>query len=125
TAVALPALLPVVTALQGAPRAATLWEDRALHALTPLSLPVLAGVGLGAVTVLLLTASLLDGSRRLGASAVVETRAAFLEKRSAVNFDELSETVRRAVLPAMVVVVAMPLVAAFGLGPAALPGFIL
>ncbi|MGP5078017.1 pyrophosphatase [Brachybacterium alimentarium] len=125
TAVALPALLPVVTALQGAPRAATLWEDRALHALTPLSLPVLAGVGLGAVTVLLVTASLLDGSRRLGASAVVETRAAFLEKRSAVNFDELSETVRRAALPAMVVVVAMPLVAAFGLGPAALPGFVL
>ncbi|MGO2584835.1 MAG: sodium/proton-translocating pyrophosphatase, partial [Brachybacterium tyrofermentans] len=114
----------VVNALQTAARATTVWEDRALHALSPASLPVLAGVGLGVLTVLLVTSCLLDGSRRLGAEAVVETRAAMLEKRSGVALDDLPEMVRRAVLPALVVVVLMPLVAGFGLGPAALPGLV-
>src|SRR5699024_284008 len=54
---ALGALGPVVTALQVVPRAATVWEDRALHALTPSSLSMLAGVVLGAITVLLVTAT--------------------------------------------------------------------
>lgn len=122
---ALALLGPVVTALQSAARAASVWEDRALHAIAPSALPLLAGVGLGAVTVLLVAASLLEAARRLGAYAVVETRAAHLEKRSAVILDELPELVRRAVLPAMVVVVLMPLVAAFGPGPAALPGYVI
>lgn len=121
---ALAALGPVVNALQTAARGKTVWEDRALHALSPASLPVLGGVGLGVLTVLLVTSCMLDGSRRLGAEAVVETRAAMLEKRSGVTLDDLPEMVRRAVLPALVVVVLMPLVAGFGLGPAALPGLV-
>src|SRR5699024_3204087 len=59
----------VVSSLQSAPRTETVWEDRALHAVTPMSLPLLGGVALGAVTVLLVTASLLDASRRSGALA--------------------------------------------------------
>ncbi|WP_193106510.1 pyrophosphatase [Brachybacterium sp. FME24] len=122
---ALAALSPVVTALQLAPRAATVWEDRLLHGLSPTSLPLLAGIGLGVVTVLLVTSSLLDGARRLGAHAVVETRAALLEKRSGVNLEDMPEMVRRAVLPAVVLVILMPIVAGFGLGPAALPGLVI
>ncbi|MFC7456656.1 pyrophosphatase [Brachybacterium sp. GCM10030267] len=120
----LAALGPIVTALQVAPRAATVWEDRTLHALTPLSLPLLGGVGLGAVTVLLVTASLLDGARRLGANAVVETRASILENRSGVALPDMPEMVRRAVLTPVVLIVLMPLVAGFGLGAAALPGLV-
>ena len=61
---------------------------------------MLAGVGLGVLTVLLVTSCLLDGARRLGAEAVVETRASMLEKRSGRDdLDDLTEMVRRAVLP--------------------------
>src|SRR5699024_1581577 len=73
------ALGPVVGALALAPRAGAVCEDRALHALTPTSLTLLGGVGLGVITVLLVTSALLDGARRLGANAVVETRASMLE----------------------------------------------
>ncbi|MDN5685971.1 MAG: sodium/proton-translocating pyrophosphatase [Brachybacterium sp.] len=125
TLTALAALGPIATALQVAPRAATVWEDRALHGLSPTSLPLVGGIGLGVVAVLLVTASLLDGARRLGASAVVEARAAMLEKRAAVNLEDLPDMVRRAVLPAVVIVVLMPIVAGFGLGPAALPGLVI
>ena len=100
---ALAALWPVVNALQTAARATTVWEDRALHALSPASLPVLGGVGLGVLTVLLVTSCLLDGARRLGAEAVVETRAAMLESAAVRTLDDLPEMVRRAVLPALVV----------------------
>lgn len=122
---ALAALGPVVTALQSAPRAASVWEDRALHAVTPMSLTLLAGVTLGAVTVLLVTASLLDASRRAGAAAVVDTRAGLLEKRDRVLLDDMPETTRRAALTPVVVAVLMPVVAGFGLGPAALPGLLI
>lgn len=121
---ALAALGPVVTALQVAPRAATVWEDRALHALSPVALPVLAGLGLGVVAVLAMTAALLDAARRAGATSVVETRAATLEKRSALRLDDVLEGVRRAVAPAVLIAVLLPLVAGFGLGPAALPGYL-
>jgi Na+/H+-translocating membrane pyrophosphatase len=118
------ALGPVVTALQVAPRAATVWEDRALHGATPASLTVLGGVGLGVLVVLLITASLLDAARRLGANAVVETRAAMLEGRDGTEIPELSEMVRRAAVTPVVVAVLAPVVAGFGLGPAALPGLV-
>ena len=121
---ALGTLGPIVTALQLAPRAATVWEDRALHALTPTSLTLLGGVGLGVITVLLVSASLLDGARRLGASAVVETRASLLEGRARTDLPELPEMVRRACVPSLVLAVLMPVVAGFGLGPGALPGLV-
>ncbi|MGY5765618.1 pyrophosphatase [Brachybacterium sp. DNPG3] len=121
----LAALGPIVTAMQVADRAATVWEERALHALTSQSVTLIAGAGLGAVTLLLVTASLLEASRRAGALAVVETRAALLEKRSTAILDEVRDGIRRAALPALVIVVLMPLVAGFGLGPSALPGYVL
>ena len=121
---ALGTLGPIGTALQLAPRAGTVWEDRALHAVTPTSLTLLGGVGLGVITVLLVTSSLLDGARRLGASAVVETRASLLEGRPHTDLVELPEMVRRASVPSVVLAVLMPVVAGFGLGPGALPGLV-
>ena len=121
---ALGALGPVVSALGAAPRAGTVWEDRALHALTPNSLTLLGGVGLGVITVLLVTSSLLDGARRLGANAVVETRASMLEGRARAELADLVEMVRRAAVPPVVVAVLMPVVAGFGIGPGALPGLV-
>ena len=125
TLTALAALGPVVSALRSAPRAGTVWEDRALHALTPSSLTLLGGVGLGVLTVLLVTSALLDGARRLGANAVVETRASLLEGRARAELVDLSEMVRRAAVTPLVVAVLMPVVAGFGLGPAAMPGLLL
>ncbi|MGP9539616.1 pyrophosphatase [Brachybacterium sp. AOP43-C2-M15] len=125
TLLGLAALGPVVSALQLAPRAGTVWEDRALHALTPSSLTLLAGAGLGVITVLLVTSSLLDGARRLGANAVVETRASMLEGRASAELVDLPDMVRRAAVTPVVVAVLMPVVAGFGLGPAALPGLVL
>lgn len=121
---ALATLGPVVSALQLAPRAGSIWEDRVLHAVSPTSLTVLGGVGLGVVMVLLVTSSLLDGARRLGATAVVETRASLLEGRARAELVELPEMVRRAAVTPVVVAVLMPLVAGFGLGPGALPGLV-
>ncbi|GAA4522543.1 sodium/proton-translocating pyrophosphatase [Brachybacterium paraconglomeratum] len=122
---ALPVLGPLGSALQLAPRAASVWEDRALHAVGPGSLTVLGGVGLGVITVLLVTSSLLDGARRLGANAVVETRASMLEGRTRAELVEVSEMVRRAAVPSVVLAVLMPVVAGFGLGPGALPGLVI
>lgn len=123
-ATGLAALAPVVSALQRAPRAGTVWEDRALHAATPLSLTLLGGVGLGVVVVLLVTSCLLDASRRLGAHAVVETRAGMVAGLERVEFAEQPELVRRTMITPVVIAVAAPLVAGFGLGPAALPGLL-
>lgn len=122
---ALATLSPVVDGLQSVGRADTVWEDRTLHAVTPMSLTLLTGVGLGVVAMLLVGASLLDAARRAGASAVVEARAALLEEREELDLADLREGARRAAVPAMVIVVLMPLVAGFGLGPAALPGYVL
>ncbi len=124
TLLGLAALGPVISSLQLAPRAGTVWEDRALHAVTPLSLTLLGGIALGVVATLLVTSTLLDAARRLGASAVVETRACLLEGRDRAELPELAEATRRAVLPAVVIAVLGPIVAAFGLGPAALPGYL-
>ena len=71
-----------------------------------------------------MTSSLLDGARRLGANAVVETRAAMLEGRDGAELPELPEMVRRAALTPVVVAVLAPVVAGYGLGPAALPGLV-
>lgn len=125
TLTALGALGPVTSALQLAPRAGTIWEDRALHAITPSSLTLLGGAGLGVLTVLLVTSSLLDGARRLGAGAVVETRASLLEGRDRADFGDLTDSVRRAAMPSLVLAVLMPVVAGFGLGPGALPGLLM
>lgn len=121
---ALPLLGPIVAAVQAAPRAATVWEDRALHALTPQALPLLAGIGLGVVTVLLVTASLLDASRRAGAAAVVETRASMLASRDRVLLDDLTYGLRRAAITPLALAVLAPVVAGFGFGVSALPGFV-
>src|SRR5690625_5630221 len=60
-----------------------------------MSLPLLGGVALGAVTVLLVTASLLDASRRSGALAVVDTRAGMLEGQDRVLLNETPEATDR------------------------------
>src|SRR5699024_1889366 len=85
---------------------------------------LLGGVGLGVTTVLLVTSALLDGARRLGANAVVETRASMLEGRARAELVDLIEMVRRAAVPPVVVAVLMPVVAGFGIGPGALPGLV-
>ncbi|HIY24296.1 MAG TPA: pyrophosphatase [Candidatus Brachybacterium merdigallinarum] len=122
---ALGALGPVVTAIQVAPRAGTVWQDRALHALTPTALPVLAGIALGMVAMLLVIASLLDSARRTGARSVVETRAAVLEGGREVRMDELPPAVRRGATTPVIIGVLTPIVAGFGLGAAALPGVVI
>src|SRR5699024_11232556 len=119
------AAAPGVPPRRPPPPAGTVGAARALPAVPPLSLPLLGGVALGAVTVLLVTASLLAASRRSGALAVVDTRAGMLEGQDRVLLNETPEATRRAVLAPVVVVVLMPLVAGFGLGPAALPGLLI
>src|SRR5699024_1842550 len=96
-----------------------------LHAVTPMALPLLAGIVLGVVTVLLVTASLMDASRRVGALAVVDTRAGLREGRDRVPLDGMPEANRRAVRTPVVVAALMPVVAGFGLGPASLPGLLI
>lgn len=115
---------PIVTTIQLAPRAKTVWEDRALHALTPMALPMLGGVALGIITVLLVASSLLDASRRAGAFAVVDARAARLENLEELTVPDAFALVRRASMTPVVVVLLMPVAAGFGLGAAALPGLV-
>lgn len=116
---------PVASSLQSAGRGSSVWEERALHALTPMALPLLGGVLLGAVAVLLLAATNLDAARRAGAAAVVDARAAHSERTEAVGIGETLAAIRRSALTPLLVAVAMPVVAGFGLGPAALPGLML
>lgn len=121
---ALATLAPVISALSIAPRAATVWEDRALHVVSPASLTLLGGVATGVIMVLLVASSLLDAARRLAANAVVETRATMLEGRDRTALPDALDMVRRASIPTIVVALLLPLAAGFGLGPAALPGLV-
>lgn len=121
---ALPFLATIVAAVAGASRAKSVWEDRALHAMTPDSVAVLGGIALGVVTIALIASSLLHGLRRLGVAAVVETRAAILDGRDTMDFDDLPLTSRRAALAPVAIAALMPVVAGFGLGPSALPAFV-
>jgi K(+)-stimulated pyrophosphate-energized sodium pump len=121
---ALPFLATIVGAIAGADRAKSVWEDRALHALTPESVPVLGGIALALITIALLASVLLHGLRRLGVAAVVETRAAILDHRDSMDFDDLPLTARRAALAPVAIAALMPVVAGFGLGPSALPAFV-
>jgi K(+)-stimulated pyrophosphate-energized sodium pump len=121
---ALPFLATIVAAVAGSSRAKSVWEDRALHAMTPDSVAVLGGIALGLVTIALIASSLLHGLRRLGVAAVVETRAAILDGRDTMDFDDLPLTSRRAALAPVAIAALMPVVAGFGLGPSALPAFV-
>src|SRR5699024_2569130 len=80
--------------------------------------------GPGVITVLPVASAPLAAARRLGANAVVETRASMLEGRARAERVDLIEMVRRAAVPPVVVAVLMPVVAGFGLGPGALPGLV-
>lgn len=122
---ALAVLAPIVTTIQLSPRGGSVWEERALHALTPMSLPVLGGALLGVVTVLLIAASLLDAARRAGGFAVVDARAARLEGDAELRIPDAFALVRRSAMTPVVVALLMPVAAGFGLGPTALPGLIL
>ncbi|GAB2539813.1 pyrophosphatase [Brachybacterium huguangmaarense] len=121
---ALGVMAPVANAIGATARGASLWQDRALHDQSPASLFALAGLGLGAATALYAGSSLLESARRLGATAVIDTRAALLESGRPVHLAELDSLARRAVLAPLVVAVAMPLVVGFGLGAAALPAYL-
>lgn len=118
-------IAPIVTTIQLAPRAGTVWEDRSLHALTPMAMPVIAGVLTGAVTVLLVGASLLDAVRRAGALAVVESRSARLEGRDSADLRDVFDGLRRASVTPVVVAVLLPVAAGFGFGASSLPGLVL
>lgn len=121
---ALPLILPMIGAMQAAGRAGTVWEDRALHALTPSALPVAGGIALALVATALVAAGMLTAQRRLGAASVVETRAALLAGESAVDFSDLPAAAKRAALAPVATAALMPIVAGFGLGPSALPAFV-
>jgi len=121
---ALALIAPIVAAVQAAPRAASLWEDRLLHAMTPTSLSVVAGAGLGVVTVLIIASFVMDGQRRLSSAAVLEARTTHLEERSEVSFEGLGLDARRAGLVVLAAAVLMPIVAGFALGPAAVPAYL-
>lgn len=121
---ALALIAPVVAAVQAAPRAGTVWEDRILHAMTPTSLSVVAGVGLGVATALVAASCVMDGQRRLGAAAVLEARTAHLDERTEVSFEGLGQDARRAGLVVLAAAVLLPLGAGFALGPAAVPAYV-
>jgi K(+)-stimulated pyrophosphate-energized sodium pump len=122
--VALAVIAPIVGAISQAGRAHTVWEDRALHALAPSALPVAGGIGLGVLAIGLIAAGILHGIHRIGISAMVETREAFLDHRSTVSFGELPYAARRAVLAPVATALLMPLVAGFGMGPSAVPAYV-
>ena len=115
---------PIVTTVQVAPRAASVWEERALHAVTPLSVTLLGGVALGVMAVLLVLASLSDAARRAGALAVVAARAAVLDKQDRIVVGDPRDGSRRAAVPAPAAALLAPVVAAYGLGPSALGGYV-
>ncbi|MGP9694403.1 pyrophosphatase [Brachybacterium sp. AOP25-B2-12] len=118
-------LAPVANAVFAAGNATTLWEDRALTDTSASSLLVVAGLVLGVVTVLAVGANLFEGLRRLGAAAVVDTRAALLDGGSgAVALGELDLDTRRAAVAPLLVAVFMPVVVGFGLGAAAVPAYV-
>ncbi len=117
-------LAPIVTTIQLSQRAASVWEDRALHALTPMALPVLAGFTIGLIGVLLLAASLLEGARRAGALAVVEARTARLAGRDALDLSDAFAGLRRSIMTPLLVAVLLPVATGFGAGPAAIPAMI-
>jgi K(+)-stimulated pyrophosphate-energized sodium pump len=122
--VALGVIAPIAGAITQAGRADSVWEDRALHALTPSALPVAGGIGLGVLSVGLIAAGILHGIHRVGISAMVETREAFLDHRTTVGFEELPYRSRRAVLAPVATALLMPIVAGFGLGPSAVPAYV-
>lgn len=137
---ALAVLAPLTNAVAATGRASAVWEDRALHDMTPASLVTLGGIGLGAATVLFVGTSLLESARRIGAGAVVDTRAALLEASTAaartrgrkgaapapvqVPLEELEPGARRAALAPLVVAALMPVAVAFGLGAAGVPAYV-
>ncbi|PWH06567.1 pyrophosphatase [Brachybacterium endophyticum] len=121
---ALPFLSTIVGAVAGADRAKTVWEDRALHALTPDSTAVLGGIALALITLVLIASTLLHGLRRLGVASVVETRTAILDQRESVDFVDLGTTSRRAALAPVAISALMPVVAGFAFGPSALPAYV-
>lgn len=122
---ALAVLAPVTNAIYASARASSLWEDRAMHDMTPGSVFGLAGIAIGIATVLFVGTSLLESGRRIGATAVIDTRAALLEKGTGrVHLAELAPLTRKAAVAPLVIAVVMPVLVGFGIGAAALPGYL-
>lgn len=118
-------LAPVTNAIAGTERGTSVWEDRALHDMTPGSLIVVGGVGIGVATVLLIGTSLLESARRIGAAAVLDTRTALLDGGTGrVHLGELELLARKASAAPLVIALLMPVLVGFGLGAGALPGYI-
>lgn len=122
---ALAVLAPVSNAIFASKRGASVWEDRALHDMTPGSLVTVGGVALGVATVLFVGTSLLESARRIGATAVLDTRTALLDGGTGrVHLGELETLTRKASAAPLVIAVLMPVIVGFGLGAAALPAYL-
>lgn len=121
------ALAPITNALFGSAFAVTLWEDRALHEMSPASLLSLAGLALGIVTVLVIGTGMLESVRRLGATAVLDVRAALLQDAttlSGVRALGSDAAARRAAISPLLIAAAMPVAVGFGLGSAPLAAYV-
>lgn len=122
---ALPLLAAVTNAIRGSARGASVWEDTALHDMTPASVTAVGGVAAGLVAVLFIGTSLLESARRIGAAAVLDTRTALLDGGSGrVHLGELETLTRKAAAAPLAIAVLMPVLVGFGLGAAALPGYL-
>jgi hypothetical protein len=122
--VAASALSPIIGAITAAGRASTVWEDRALHLLSFQSLSVLGGAALAILSLALLAAGMAGGIRRMAAASVVDTRASLLDGNGTVSMGGLGLVARRAGLFPVSVVLLMPLVAGYALGPTAVTAYV-
>lgn len=114
-------LSPLLALITAAGRATTVWEDRAVHAMTPGSGLVIGAAVLAAMVIALQVGAVLEGSRRLGAESVVSTRTAVMDDLPRAHMDALGVDARRTALVVVVGAGALALLGGFGAGPGALP----
>lgn len=125
TFAAVAALAPITNAVFGGGHAKVMWEDRALTDMTTASALALGGFALGIATIVVVGTSLLEPLRRIGASAVVDTRAALLPGGTGgVRLGELDVDTRRAAVAPLLIATFMPVLVGFGLGAAAVPAYV-
>ncbi|MDO5645177.1 MAG: hypothetical protein Q4G21_05745 [Dermabacter sp.] len=117
-------LAPIGGDLRAAPKILQLWSDRSLRVLYADTPTMLAAFVLGAASVLIVAALVAEPLRRVLASAAMDARAGFADGASPRVFvDEGGFATRRIAALALAVAVMAPVVAGFGLGGAAMPGF--
>lgn len=117
-------LAPMGGDLRAAPKILQLWSDRSLRVLYADTPTMLAAFVLGAASVLIVAALVAEPVRRVLASAAMDARAGFADGASPRVFvDEGGFATRRIAALVLAVAVMAPVVAGFGLGGAAMPGF--